>query len=147
MAPAVDLSTLPPMDVAGRLGRLRAGLAASGVDGLLVTKLENVRYLTGFSGSAGMLHVPVAGGAAVLLTDGRYRDQSAAELAAAGVDARVEVAGGPAQLEALAGLVAGGRGSAWRRRTSAGRSRSGSPGCWRRWSSWPRPASSRGCGR
>ncbi len=108
MAPAVDLSTLPPMDVAGRLGRLRAGLAASGVDGLLVTKLENVRYLTGFSGSAGMLHVPVAGGAAVLLTDGRYRDQSAAELAAAGVDARVEVAGGPAQLEALAGLVAGG---------------------------------------
>lgn len=107
MAPAADLESLPAMDVAGRLGRLRAGIGAAGVEAVLVTKLENVRYLTGFSGSAAMLHVPADGAQAVLLTDGRYRDQSAAELAAAGVDARVEVAGGPGQLEALARLVKG----------------------------------------
>lgn len=107
MTPAVDLSSLPAMDVAGRLRRLRASLQATDLDGLLVTKLENVRYLTGFSGSAGMLYVPTLGGEAVLLTDGRYRDQSAAELAGAGVEARVEVAGGAGQLEALATLVKG----------------------------------------
>jgi Xaa-Pro aminopeptidase len=107
MAPVLDPSSLPAMEVAGRLGRLRDGLGEAGIDGLLVTKLENVRYLAGFSGSAGMLLVPAGGGEAVLLTDGRYRDQSAAELAAAGVDARVEVAGGAGQLEALGRLVKG----------------------------------------
>jgi Xaa-Pro aminopeptidase len=47
-------------------------------DGLLVTTLVNVRYLTGFTGSNGALVLP-ASGEPVLLTDGRYRDQAAEE--------------------------------------------------------------------
>ena len=106
MTPAVDLPALPAMATADRLGRLRRALEGAGVDALLVTKLENVRYLSGFTGSAGMLHVG-AGGEAVLFTDGRYRDQAAAELAAAGVAVRVEVAGAASQLEALTRLTRG----------------------------------------
>lgn len=82
--------SLPPMDVGARLGRLRAKLADDGVEALLVTRLPNVRYLTGFSGSAGMLLVGADD--AVLVTDGRYAEQSREQLDAAGADARVEIA-------------------------------------------------------
>src|SRR4051812_27940670 len=74
------LETLPPMDIASRASRLREVLD---VDALLVTKLVNIRYLTGFTGSAAMLLVlPTE---LVFVTDGRYRDQSAEQLAATGV--------------------------------------------------------------
>lgn len=53
-------------------------LRALGVDGLVVTTLVNVRYLTGFTGSNGLLVLPVDG-PATLFTDGRYRDQAAQE--------------------------------------------------------------------
>jgi Xaa-Pro aminopeptidase len=82
-------SSLVPLDVAGRLGRLRGWLASSGADALLVTRLTNIRYLTGFTGSAAMLLV--GRDAARFVTDGRYRDQSAEQLAAAGVDAEIVV--------------------------------------------------------
>ena len=62
---------------AARREALRARLAAAGIDALLVTKLVNVRYLTGFTGSAGELLVTA--GADVLVTDGRYRQQVAAQ--------------------------------------------------------------------
>lgn len=61
-----------------RLGGLRAGLAAAQLEGLLVTTLVNVRYLSGFTGSNGALVVP-ADADPILVTDGRYRDQAAAE--------------------------------------------------------------------
>ncbi len=61
-----------------RRQRLVAELEARGLAGLYVSTSENVRYLSGFSGSNGALLVPVDG-EAVLLTDGRYRDQAAAE--------------------------------------------------------------------
>lgn len=80
---------LPAMDVAGRLGRLRARLDGAGCEALLVTHLTNVRYLTGFTGSAGTLLVAADG--AALVTDGRYEEQAAEELAAAGVDAEVVI--------------------------------------------------------
>ena len=38
--------TLPPMDVAGRVERLRGSLEGAGCDALLVTHLTNIRYLT-----------------------------------------------------------------------------------------------------
>src|SRR4051794_37130349 len=76
-------------DVAGRLGRLRPGLEGAGCDALLVTHLVNVRYLTGFTGSAGLLLI--LPDEVVFTTDGRYRDQAAEQLEAAGVDAGVEV--------------------------------------------------------
>ena len=52
------------MDVADRVARLRARLADVPCDALLVTNLTNVRYLTGFSGSAALLLVPADDGRA-----------------------------------------------------------------------------------
>ncbi|NPV28523.1 MAG: aminopeptidase P family protein [Firmicutes bacterium] len=60
-----------------RLERLRRLLAVQDLEALLVTKPENRRYLSGFTGSAGVLLV--APGAAVLLTDGRYEAQARRE--------------------------------------------------------------------
>jgi len=77
------------MDVARRVARLRRRLDDAGCEALLVTRLVNIRYLTGFTGSAAMLLVRP--GDLVFVTDGRYRDQSATELAAAGVDAHIRV--------------------------------------------------------
>ena len=55
-----------------RRGRLRADLAAAGVPGLLVTHLANVRYLSGFSGSNGVLFVSADDpDDDVIATDGR----------------------------------------------------------------------------
>ncbi len=88
-----DRDALPPMDVAGRLGRLRDALAAdsaaAGTDALLVGNLTNIRYLTGFTGSAALLLVTPSD--TVFVTDGRYKDRAAAELDAAGVPATLEV--------------------------------------------------------
>ena len=81
--------SLAPSQTATRIPRLRDRLGDAGCDALLVTRLVNVRYLTGFTGSAGMLLVLPSD--VVLTTDGRYRDQSAEQLAGAGVEARVEV--------------------------------------------------------
>ena len=97
--PTVDLSTLAPMDVAGRLPRLRERLGEAGCDALLVTNLANVRYLTGFTGSAALLLV--LPDELVLATDGRYQFQSAEQLAAAGVDARIEIGNAAGQRQAL----------------------------------------------
>lgn len=84
-----DRSDLAPMDVAGRLARLRARFDDFGCDGLLVTSLTNVRYLTGFSGSAALLLVTATD--ALLVSDGRYREQAEHQLAAAGVEATIEI--------------------------------------------------------
>jgi Xaa-Pro aminopeptidase len=84
--------TPPAMDHAGRLARLRAALAGAGVDALVVTNLINVRYLSGFTGSNATMAVTAE--AAVLVTDGRYRDQAGLEIDAAGaaVEVRIESA-------------------------------------------------------
>ena len=84
------LSALAPMDVPRRSARLEARQEEAGCEALLVTRMVNIRYLTGFTGSAGVLLVTP--GEMVLVTDGRYRDQAADQLRAAGVDARIEIA-------------------------------------------------------
>lgn len=94
---------LPDMDVARRLTDLRAGLADAGCDGLVVTSLTNIRYLTGFTGSAGLLVVTDTD--AVLITDGRYGTQAPEQLRSSGAEVRAEVAGAPAQRQAAAGAV------------------------------------------
>jgi Xaa-Pro aminopeptidase len=92
------------MDVAARAPRLRATLAEAGCDALLVTSLTNVRWLTGFTGSAA--RVAVLPDELVLVTDGRYGEQAELELAAAGVEGRVVVGRNqPAQREALVDLL------------------------------------------
>ncbi len=78
-----------PMDVAGRVPRLRDRFDAAGCDAALVTRMVNVRYLTGFTGSAGLLLV--LPDELHFVTDGRYRDRAAEELGRAGVDAAVHV--------------------------------------------------------
>jgi Xaa-Pro aminopeptidase len=106
LTPDLPLDQLPSMDVAARVDRLRAALAAAECDALVVSNLTNVRYLTGFTGSAGI--VLVTGDELLFVSDGRYRDQSAAELAAAGVDARIEiVAADPDAVVADAAAAAG----------------------------------------
>ncbi|MCU1483472.1 MAG: Xaa-Pro aminopeptidase [Actinomycetia bacterium] len=77
------------MDVAGRAPRLRERLVETTCEALLVTRLGNIRYLTGFTGSAARLLV--LPDELVFVTDGRYRDQAAEQLAAAGVEARIAV--------------------------------------------------------
>jgi len=83
------LPSLAPLDVPARLVRLRQWLREQGTDAILVTRLKNIRYLTGFTGSAAMLLV--SAGDALFVTDGRYRDASAEQLGAAGVDARISI--------------------------------------------------------
>ncbi|MBI2238499.1 MAG: aminopeptidase P family protein, partial [Actinobacteria bacterium] len=73
------------MDHELRRKRVASRLAGLGVDALLVTRLPNVRYLTGFTGSNGQ--VIVGADAAVFLTDGRYIEQSRREVE--GVERRV----------------------------------------------------------
>jgi Xaa-Pro aminopeptidase len=85
----VDLASLPPMDVAGRLDRVREALEGT-ADALLVTKLVNVRWLTGFTGSAGV--VLVAPDRVLLVTDGRYATQAGEQVAASGLGDLVEIA-------------------------------------------------------
>ncbi len=85
----MSLPALPPMDVGARSERLRDRFGETGIDALLVTRLPNVTYLTGFTGSSAM--VLVGPDELVFLTDGRYAEQSADQLAAAGVDARIEI--------------------------------------------------------
>ncbi|MCB1260076.1 MAG: aminopeptidase P family protein [Acidimicrobiales bacterium] len=106
-----DLAALAPMDVGGRADRLRAQLAARRTDGgrataLLVTSLTNIRYLTGFSGSAARLLV--TDDALLFVTDGRYASQAPDQLRAAGVDAHIEIqATAAAQDAALAAAIGG----------------------------------------
>jgi Xaa-Pro aminopeptidase len=95
---------LPPVDVAARAGRLRAGFGAVGIDALLVTRLPNVRYLTGFTGSAALLLV--APDELVFVSDGRYREQAVEQLGAAGVDARIEIRTAQAEQRAVLGGAA-----------------------------------------
>ncbi|MBW3557802.1 MAG: Xaa-Pro peptidase family protein [Actinobacteria bacterium] len=91
------------MDVPGRLPRLRQSMEEHGCDALLVTSLTNLRYLTGFTGSAGMLLVLADG--SLLLTDGRYDTQAAEQVQVAGVEAAIEVGNGPRQDEVLVAAV------------------------------------------
>ena len=104
-APRAGSMKLAPLDIAGRLPRLRTRLQDAELDALLVTKLANVRYLTGFTGSAGMLLVTADD--ALFVTDGRYIEQSKEQLGAAGVGAQIEIGiTMAAQRQLLAAVVA-----------------------------------------
>ncbi len=51
---------------------LADALEAKRLDALLVTHLPNVRYLTGFTGSAGVLLIGAGKQKPIFITDGRY---------------------------------------------------------------------------
>lgn len=96
---------LPPMDVAARIGRLNGLFVGAGCDALLVTNITNIRYLTGFTGSAGKLLV--TSDRVILTTDGRYATQSCEQLEANDIDAEVEIGPVAEQHEALARAIDG----------------------------------------
>ena len=66
------------MDHLMRRNELTQRCAELDVDALLVTKLANVRYLTGFTGSSAMALLSPEG--SVFFTDGRYGEQSRHEV-------------------------------------------------------------------
>ena len=88
-------SDLPPMDAQARLPRLRKSLFDDACqtseeeqcDAFIVTNLTNIRWLSGFSGSAGTLVVSESD--CVLITDGRYAVQAPEETAEADTDVKI----------------------------------------------------------
>lgn len=80
---------LVPMDRTERLDRLRAAMADAGCAAMVVTKPQNIRWLTGFTGSAGTALITST--AMTVVTDDRYQVQVAQQLAAAGVIADVVI--------------------------------------------------------
>ncbi len=100
---------LAPLDVAARLPKLQAQLQSSNLDALLVNRLPNIRYLSGFTGSAGIMLVPAVG-EVLFVTDGRYTEQSAEQLAVAGVSARRSIhMAASDQMDALSDAIADAR--------------------------------------
>lgn len=103
-----ELESIVPMDVAGRLGRLRELLGEANCDALLLSSLTNIAYLTGFTGSAAQLLVTTD--RALFVTDGRYETQAPQQLADAGVNDFVMIEIGRTSDEqkgALIGAAAG----------------------------------------
>ena len=68
------------------MDRLRLSFSGLAADAFLVSHLPNIRYLCGFSGSAGMLLVEPS--SATLFTDSRYTFQAREEVSGA----RVQIA-------------------------------------------------------
>jgi len=66
------------------MGALRRRLTRSGIPGLLITHLADLRYLSGFTGSSGAFAVTRR--QARLFTDGRYKTQGTEEVSVAQVE-------------------------------------------------------------
>ena len=62
------------MSFQSRVENVKAQLSEDGLDGIYVTNLTNVRYLTGFTGSAGSLLI--LENEQYFFSDGRYKEQS-----------------------------------------------------------------------
>ena len=90
------------MTFSQRKRRAAAAAKDTGVGGLLVTHLPDVRYLCGFTGSNAAL--VLAGARAVLFTDGRYTGQAKAEA----MGTKVVIAFKPAVVAACEWMAAAG---------------------------------------
>jgi Xaa-Pro aminopeptidase len=75
---------------AKRINNLRQLIKKENLDGLIVTDLKQIRYLTGFSGSAALLAIGPK--KALFFSDFRYKEQAAKEVKGA----KVHIATGPA---------------------------------------------------
>ena len=100
-------ASLPPLSVAGRLQRaLDSAHDSHGVTALLVVSMDNIRWLTGFTGSTALLLVKKSD--SVLIVDGRYTQQAADQIRLSGASARVvEARTQSLQLEQLSRELAG----------------------------------------
>src|ERR1700742_1720293 len=95
------VATIAGMDYLRRQRQLRDELADRGLDALLVTHLPNVRYLCGFTGSAGILLIGPGARKPIFVTDGRYSEQANEQVQGA----KIVISKGPA-LEAISQQVA-----------------------------------------
>lgn len=86
---------LAPMDRSARLDRVRAAMDGADCQALVVTKPVNIRWLTGFTGSAGTL--VIGPDRLLLITDDRYQTQVAEQLTASEVAAEVAITRDPAE--------------------------------------------------
>jgi Xaa-Pro aminopeptidase len=73
------------MDHSARQHRIAAGFRRAGIDAFLVTHLPNIRYLCGFTGTAGVLVIREGTARSVFYTDGRYSQQAAEQVQGARV--------------------------------------------------------------
>lgn len=79
---------LPPLLVTDRLQRvLDIAQDSSGVNALVVVSMDNIRWLTGFTGSTALLLVK--NNDSVLIVDGRYTQQAIDQIRLSGASARV----------------------------------------------------------
>lgn len=92
-------NTISSREIRARIGRARKETAGLKVQGLLVTDLVHVRYLSGFTGSEATLLLTPRGQS--LITDSRYVTQARAEAREYSI---VQVA---VKIQELAGLVRG----------------------------------------
>lgn len=84
--------SLPSLNYGPRVEQLQERLEELNYPGCVVHNLTNLRYLTGFTGSAGAaLITPTQ---VIVITDGRYTEQIHAELGAARVDAEIHIHSG-----------------------------------------------------
>lgn len=80
---------MTPLDHRARLDWIDRHLGEAEYDQLLLTSRDNIRWLTGFTGSNGWV---LAGrGELMLITDGRYGDQAREQMADAGVAGTVSI--------------------------------------------------------
>lgn len=91
------------MKTAHRITALKALLDEAGIDILIVTNLLNIRYLTGFTGSAGTLLIPSSSRSAddfgLLFTDGRYREQAALQIDESDAQVAIQIGSARKQFE------------------------------------------------
>ena len=92
------------MDYLPRLKALQRALDSSKLDAIFITHLPNVRYLCGFTGSAGVLVVTPA--KVVFFSDGRYAAQAREQVRGA----RIVIAGKPPLVAAAEWLLNKARG-------------------------------------
>ncbi len=83
------MAELAEMNTPVRLKRLLTVLEQEKLDGLLVSNLSNIRWLCGFSGSAGWVVVTPDG--MTLITDARYSGQAEQEVEKSGANAAVVI--------------------------------------------------------
>lgn len=88
-----DLQTrrinLAPITVGTRAARIRARLVELEIDAVILTTPSNIRWSTGFTGSAGM--VVITSDSLHLITDGRYSEQAEQQLAQSQCDGEVVI--------------------------------------------------------
>jgi Xaa-Pro aminopeptidase len=87
LAPVWGRSDSTKMDYLTRQKKLASTMRGAGLDSLMVTHLPNVRYLCGFTGTAGvlLLHAGSRGHKSKFYTDGRYTQQAHDEVQGAKV--------------------------------------------------------------